>query len=158
MRKIMIMGAGAQGSTIAMKMQEEPGIEEDIAVHQDESSGRGLPGQPERVDRVRRGVVGVQQVVDRRSGGCANNGLGMTREHGDPFYPRRPERAHLVVEERPASDLEHALGDVAREIAEPAALAGGQDDGPHDSVRKPSILVVSDPDRTFWQGPHLHRE
>ena len=35
MRKIMIMGSGAQGSTIAARLQEEPGVEEIVCADYD---------------------------------------------------------------------------------------------------------------------------
>ena len=52
MRKIMILGTGAQGSTIAKRMQEEPGIEEIVCADYDmraadcAAGGQGAPLVP----------------------------------------------------------------------------------------------------------------
>jgi saccharopine dehydrogenase-like NADP-dependent oxidoreductase len=42
MRKIMVMGAGAQGSTIARRMQAEPSVEEIVCADYDTRAAQEL--------------------------------------------------------------------------------------------------------------------
>lgn len=52
MRKIMIMGAGAQGSTIAKRMQQEPGVEEIVCADRDTRAAQELEKSLSKVKAV----------------------------------------------------------------------------------------------------------
>jgi saccharopine dehydrogenase (NAD+, L-lysine-forming) len=68
MRKIMVMGAGAQGSTIAKRMQEEPGVEEIICADYDPRAALELEKSLSKAKAVKVDASAVADVVKAAQG------------------------------------------------------------------------------------------
>jgi saccharopine dehydrogenase-like NADP-dependent oxidoreductase len=76
MKKIMIMGAGAQGSTIAKRMQEEPCVEEIICADYDVRAAQELEKLLSKAKAVKVDARKVEDIVKAASGsGLIVNGL-----------------------------------------------------------------------------------
>jgi len=76
MRKIMVMGTGAQGSTIARRMQEEPSVEEIVCADYDTRAARELEKSLSKAKAVKVDARNVADVVAAAKGsGLIVNGL-----------------------------------------------------------------------------------
>jgi len=68
MRKIMVMGVGAQGSTIAKRMQEEPSIEEIVCADYDTRAAQELEKSLTKATAVKVDATNVADVVAAAEG------------------------------------------------------------------------------------------
>jgi saccharopine dehydrogenase-like NADP-dependent oxidoreductase len=68
MRKIMIMGTGAQGSTIAKRMQEEPSIEEIVCADYDMRAAEELEKSLSKAKAVQVNAKNVAEIVKAAQG------------------------------------------------------------------------------------------
>jgi len=68
MRKIMVMGAGAQGSTIARRMQEEPSVEEIVCADYDTRAAQELEKSLSKAKAVKVDARNVADVVAAAKG------------------------------------------------------------------------------------------
>jgi len=68
MRKIMIMGSGAQGSTIAARLQEEPGIEEIVCADYDLRAAQELEKTLGKARAVQVNAKNLAEIVEAAEG------------------------------------------------------------------------------------------
>ncbi len=68
MRKIMIVGTGAQGSTIARRMQEEPGVEEIVCADYDERAAKELEMSLSKAKALELDARNTAEIVDAAKG------------------------------------------------------------------------------------------
>ena len=68
MRKIMIMGSGAQGSTIAARLQEEPSVEEIVCADYDLRAAQELEKTLSKATAVQVNAKNLDEIVKAGEG------------------------------------------------------------------------------------------